>query len=182
MMLKIFLLVVAVLNWECWQFDFEVAFLNGEMKIRLVYVRQPLGFEDGTNRVYKLLKTLYGLRDAPLVWFREVTKLMKKEDFTPLSSEAYVFVSKDLKVWIILYVDDMAIAATIKKQIDEVANQLSKTFDLTTLGEVDHFLSLQIVRDRNLRTIKLTQEPYIERVLTGRDWMGLKGVATPLNP
>jgi hypothetical protein len=182
MMLKIFLLVVAVLNWECWQFDFEVAFLNGEMKIRLVYVRQPLGFEDGTNRVYKLLKTLYGLRDAPLVWFREVTKLMKKEGFTPLSSEAYVFVSKDLKVWIILYVNDMAIAATIKKQIDEVANQLSKTFDLTTLGEVDHFLSLQIVRNRNLRTIKLTQEPYIERVLTGRDWMGLKGVATPLNP
>ena len=57
-MLKIFPLVVAVLNWECWQFDFEAAFLNSEMKTRLVYVRQPPGFEDGTNRVYKLLKKI----------------------------------------------------------------------------------------------------------------------------
>ena len=118
MMLKIFLLVVTVLNWECWQFDFEAAFLNGEMKTRSVYVRQPPGFEDGTNHVYKLLKTLYGLRDVPLVWFREVTKLMKKEGFTPLSSEACVFVSKGLKVWIILYIDDMAIAATTREQIE----------------------------------------------------------------
>jgi hypothetical protein len=181
-MLKIFLLVVAVLNWECWQFDFEVAFLNGKMKTRSVYVRQLPGFEDGTNWVYKLLKTLYGLRDTPLMWFREVTKLMKKEGFTPLSSEACVFVSKDLKVWIILYVDDMAIAAATREQIEQVVSQLSKTFDLTALGEVDHFLGLQIVRDWNLKTIKLTQKSYIERVLTGRDWMRLKGAATPLDP
>lgn len=181
-MVKIFFLVVAAQNWECRQYDFEAAFLNGEMNTRAAYVRQPPGFEDGTNRVYKLLKTLYGLRDAPLAWFRQVTELMRKEGFTPLSSEACVFVSKDLKVWIILYVDDMAIAAATKEQIEHVANQLSKTFELTPLGDVDHFLGLQIVRDRNRRTISLTQEPYVERVLTGRNWTNLKGAATPLDP
>ena len=97
-MVKIFLLVVAILGWECYQYDFEAAFLNRKIKARSVYVRQPPGFGDGTNRVYKLLKTLYGLRDSPLVWFREVTELMKREGFTPLSSEACVFVSRDFKV------------------------------------------------------------------------------------
>jgi hypothetical protein len=66
-MVKLFFLVVAVKDWECYQYDFEAAFLNGEMKTRSVYVRQPPGFGDRTNRVYKLLKTLYGLRDSPLI-------------------------------------------------------------------------------------------------------------------
>jgi hypothetical protein len=66
-MVKVFFLVVAILDWECYQYDFEAAFLNGKMKARSVYVQQPPGFGDGTNRVYKLLKTFYGLRDSPLV-------------------------------------------------------------------------------------------------------------------
>jgi hypothetical protein len=181
-MVKVFFLVVAIQDWECYQYDFEAAFLNGEMKDRSVYVRQPPGFGDGTNWVYRLLKTLYGLRDSPLVWFREVSELMRKEGFTPLSSEACVFVSQDFKVWIMLYVDDMAIAAVTKEQIEQVAHQLGETFALTALGEVDHFLGLQIVRDRKLKTIQLTQQPYIERVLTGRGWLNLNGAATPLDP
>ena len=167
-MVKIFFLMVAIQDWECYQYDFEAAFLNGEMKSRSVYVRQPPGLRDGMNRVYKLLMTLYGLRDSPLVWFREVTELMKREGFSPLSSEACVFVSKDFNVWIMLYVDDMVIAATTKEQIERVANPLSDTFPLTALGEVNYFLGLQIFRDRKPRTIKITQEPYVERVLVGK--------------
>ena len=51
---KIFCLVVATQDWECMQFDFEAAFLNGELKEREVYIRQLPGFGDGTNRVCKL--------------------------------------------------------------------------------------------------------------------------------
>ena len=57
-MVKLFFLVVMLKDWECLQFDFEAAFLNGKMKTRSVYVRQPPRFGDGTKRVYKLLKTL----------------------------------------------------------------------------------------------------------------------------
>src|SRR5580692_5098757 len=101
-MVKIFFLVVALLEWECYQFDFEGAFLNGIMSNRLVYVRQPPGFGDGTKRVYRLLKTLYGLRDSPLVWSREVSKLMKEVGFRPLMSESCVFVNRDKSVWIMV--------------------------------------------------------------------------------
>jgi hypothetical protein len=109
-MVKIFFLFVAIQDLECYQYDFEAAFLNGEMKARLVYVRQPPGFGDGANRVYKLLKTPYGLRDSSLVWFCEASELMRKEGIMPLSSKSYVFVSQDFKVWIMLYVDYIAIA------------------------------------------------------------------------
>jgi len=40
--------------------DVEVAFLNGKIRSE-IYVTQPKGYEDGTDRVCRLDKTLYGL-------------------------------------------------------------------------------------------------------------------------
>ena len=57
-MVKIFFLIVAILGWECMQYDFVTAFLNGNLIDRLVFVRQPPGFGDGTKRVLRLFKTL----------------------------------------------------------------------------------------------------------------------------
>jgi hypothetical protein len=180
-MVKIFFMVVASQDWECQQYDFEAAFLNGELKERDVYIRQPPGFTDGTRRVCKLLKTLYGLRDSPLVWFREVTQLMRSLGFEPLSSDACVFVNKDKSVWIMVYVDDMAIAAATREQIEAIARQLGEAFSLDALGDIKKFVGLRIIRDRNLRTITISQLPYIQRVLEMKGWENLKGVGSPLD-
>jgi hypothetical protein len=180
-MVKLFFLFVAVKDWECLQFDFEATFLNGQMSARLVYVKQPPGFGDGTKRVCKLLKTLYGLRDSPLVWFREATALMKKAGFEPLASQACVFTGCGNSIWIILYVDDMAIAAATKEEIESIAKILDATFTLMPLGEVDSFLGLEIIRDRKLKTIKVSQGPYIRRVLEGKRWLSLNGAGSPLD-
>ena len=180
-MVKIFCLVVATQDWECMQFDFEAAFLNGELKEREVYIRQPPGFGDGTNRVCKLLKTLYGLRDAPLIWSREVVKLMYSLRFEPLSTDACVFVNRDKTVWIMVYVDDMAIAAATKDQIEAVARQLGEAFTIEPLRDIQKFVGLRIVRDRNLKTIKISQLPYIQRVLEMKGWENLKEVGSPLD-
>jgi len=46
------------------QMDVEAAFLNGKIKSE-IYVPQPRGYENGTDRVCKLDKALYGLRESP---------------------------------------------------------------------------------------------------------------------
>lgn len=46
------------------QMDVETAFLNGRV-LSEVYVKQPMGYENGTDKVYKLNKSLYGLKESP---------------------------------------------------------------------------------------------------------------------
>ena len=51
--------------------DVKSKFLNGDLKEE-VYVSQPPGFEvpHSTNKVCKLKKALYGLKEAPKAWYQ----------------------------------------------------------------------------------------------------------------
>ena len=46
----------------------ETVFLYQKINLE-VCIHQPKGYEDGTNKVYKLSKTLYGLRESPRDWY-----------------------------------------------------------------------------------------------------------------
>jgi hypothetical protein len=57
-------------NFKLYQMNVKNAFLNGPIKEE-VYIEQPPGFEDQeySNHVYKLHKTLYGLKEATSAWY-----------------------------------------------------------------------------------------------------------------
>src|SRR5436190_2101573 len=81
-----------------------------------------------------------------------------------------------------LYIDNMLIAAATKKQINYIANQLDVVFRLKALGEVRTFLGHLVVRDRSNKTIKISQGPYIKKVLNKKEWTYIKGAGSPLDP
>ena len=62
------------------QMDVETAFLNGKIESE-VYVKQPKGYEDGTNGVFKLRKALYGLKESPREWYECFDEYMIKLGF-----------------------------------------------------------------------------------------------------
>nr|GEW35117.1 putative late blight resistance protein homolog R1B-23 [Tanacetum cinerariifolium] len=65
------------------QMDVKSAFLNGPLKEK-VYVTQPDGFVDPDNpeKVYRLRKALYRLKQAPRAWYDELSKLLRSKGFT----------------------------------------------------------------------------------------------------
>lgn len=63
---RLFSTLTAILGHHTCQCDAVTAFLNAVTK-KEAYVRQPYGHEDGTERVCKLTKALYGLAKSP-VW------------------------------------------------------------------------------------------------------------------
>lgn len=80
-MVKTFLPLVAQLNWPIYQFDVKSTFLNGELELE-VYVSQPIEFiiNGNEDKVYKLKKALYKLKQAPPFWYSKIDPFFMRMD------------------------------------------------------------------------------------------------------
>jgi Reverse transcriptase (RNA-dependent DNA polymerase) len=182
---RIFLLIVAIDDLECEQVDVVSAFLNALMKNEVVFVMPPTGFRKG-KEVWRLKKALYGLRQSPLLWYREIVEVLKQLGFEPLDSELCLFRNSSLglqkPVFLLLFVDDMLIAAESTDLVARVKYALSQHFELKELGDVSLFLGLEVHRNRRERSIFLTQRQYTVNMLKELDQEHLHPVAVPLLP
>lgn len=79
-------------GWEVHHLDVKTAFLHGELK-EMVYVAQPEGFEEKEreDKVYKLNKALYGLRQAPRTWNNKLNQILCELQFEKCSKEQSVY-------------------------------------------------------------------------------------------
>lgn len=95
------------------QMDVETAFLNGKVKSE-VYVKQPEGYEDGTNRVLKLDKALYGLRESPRAWYECFDQYLTNLNFKRSINDncLYILNENNYNVYLILFVDDLLVCST----------------------------------------------------------------------
>lgn len=79
------------------QMNVETAFLNSKV-LSEIYVKQPRGYENGSSKVRKLEKALYGLRESPRVWYECFNKFLKKLGFKQSKYDycLYVLASEDI--------------------------------------------------------------------------------------
>lgn len=79
---RLLLALAAKNSWEVHHLDVKSVFLNGELSEH-VYVSQPEGFvkEGKEHLVYKLVKALYGLRQAPRAWYAKLNYCLEKLGF-----------------------------------------------------------------------------------------------------
>lgn len=129
-------------------YDVKNAFLNGELK-ETVYMRQPKGYEDNTDKVCKLQKGLYGLKQAAKGWNEALDSVLRKADFKQSKTDSclYTNMSECKLTYLIVYVDDLLVAGNDLKFISYVEKVLKKAFHITDLGEVHYCLGVQIERD-----------------------------------
>nr|GEW21158.1 retrotransposon protein, putative, Ty3-gypsy subclass [Tanacetum cinerariifolium] len=79
----IFIAYAAHKSFLIYQMDVKTAFLSGPLKEE-VYGAQPDGFVDPDHpeKVYRLRKTLYGLKQATRAWYDELSKFLTSKGFT----------------------------------------------------------------------------------------------------
>jgi hypothetical protein len=89
------------------QMDIKGAYLNGILKEK-VYMHQPEGYENKTNQVCELVKTIYGLKQSGQEWNREFNEKLKEFGFQCLCSDTCVYIKcdGDEAVIITVWVDD----------------------------------------------------------------------------
>nr|GEU97179.1 hypothetical protein [Tanacetum cinerariifolium] len=68
-------------------------------------------------------------------------------------------------IYLLLYVDDMLIACKSKTEIGSTKSLLKKKFDMKKLGEAKNILSMEIVRDRSRKILRVLQSGYVSKIL-----------------
>ncbi|CAI7796403.1 unnamed protein product [Closterium sp. NIES-54] len=107
--LRIFLTIVAVL-------DMKNVVLQSKLD-RVLYMYQAEYFDDGTGRVNKLLKSLYGLKQSPLLWYRAFNGMLLKAGRKKIQVD-------EALCWVLVYVDDLLAANSSTAMLKELKELL----------------------------------------------------------
>ena len=119
-------------------------FLHDELEEK-IYMEQLEGYiqEGQGNKVRLLKKSHYGLKHFPRQWYKQFDSFMNKAKYTLSEYDNCVyFKQNDDPTYLLLYVNDMLIAARNKTHIQKLKAQLKKKFDMKNLGEVKKILGM----------------------------------------
>jgi hypothetical protein len=177
--------IVAMRDLELEQLDVKTAFLHGELEEE-IYMDQPEGFivPGKEDLVCNLKRSLYGLKQSPRQWYKRFDSFMLSHGFKRSEFDSCVYIKfvNGSPIYLLLYVDDMLIAAKSKKDIAALKSQLSSEFEMKDLGAAKKILGMEITRDRNSGLLFLSQQNYIKKVLHRFNMHDAKSVSTPIAP
>ena len=132
------------------------------------------------GKVCKLVKSLYGLRQAPKQWHDKFNETLTSVGFVVNEADKCVYYryGGGEGVILCLYVDDILIFGTNLKLIEEVKSFLSQNFEMKDLGVADVILNIKLLRDDE-GGITLLQSHYVEKVLSRFGYSDCKPSQTP---
>ena len=164
------LAIAADFDFECWQLDYNTAFLNAKVEEE-VYVKMTPGYEefnnDGVPMVMRLLKSLYGLRQSPRCWYGTVDEHVVEIGFKSPKSDPCVYIySEGGAIYVLtLYVDDVLLLGKDRKVLERIKRKLMGRFSMTDMGDVSLVLGMEVTRDRTKGTVSITHENYVKSLL-----------------
>ncbi|GJU21802.1 putative ribonuclease H-like domain-containing protein [Tanacetum coccineum] len=150
------------MGFTVYQMDVKSAFFYGTIEEE-VYVHQPPGFIDPAhpNKVYKVIKALYGLQkalyglhQAPRAWYATLSTFLLKNRYKRGTINKTLFIKKDKHdiILVQVYVDDIIFGSTKKSWCDdfeELIKKILKKFDFVSVKTASTLIKTQkpLVKD-----------------------------------
>ncbi|GJW31326.1 putative ribonuclease H-like domain-containing protein [Tanacetum coccineum] len=179
--IRIFLAFASYMGFIVYQMDVKSAFLYGKIDEE-VYVSQPLGFVDPKcpKKVYKVVKALYGLHQAPRAWYATLSTFLLKSGYRRGTIDKTLFIKKDKNdiMLVQVYVDDIIFGSTKRSWCDEFEALMKSRFQMSSMGELTFFLGLQVKQKED--GIFISQDKYVAEILKKFDFASVKTASTPI--
>ncbi|GJT12137.1 reverse transcriptase domain-containing protein [Tanacetum coccineum] len=150
--IRLFLAFASYMGFIVYQIDIKSAFLYGTIEEEM-YVHQPIGSVDPThpNKVYKVIKALYGLHQALRAWYKTLSSFLMENGFRRGTIDKTLFIKK--------------------KKSDIILVQVS-------MGELTFFLGLQVKQQPD--GIFISQDKYVCVILKKFDFCSIRTATTPI--
>src|SRR3954469_16452290 len=170
-------------NITLYQMDVKSAFLNGYIDEE-VYAHQPPGFEDSKspNHVFKLKKSLYGLKQASRAWYERLSFFLLNNGYTRGQVDTTLFCKISKKDILIcqIYVDDIIFGTSNGSLGKEFAKSMHAEFEMSIMGELKYFLGIQINQTSDGTYVHQTQ--YVKELLMKFNLSESNEAKTPMHP
>nr|GEU50181.1 ribonuclease H-like domain-containing protein [Tanacetum cinerariifolium] len=124
-----------------------------------VYVCQPPGFKepDYPDKVYKVVKALYGLHQAPRAWYETLANYLLENGFQRGKIDQTLFTKR-------------------QKAFEKL---MKDKFQMSSMGELTFFLGLQVKQKQN--GIFISQDKYVAEILRKIGLTDGKSASTPID-
>nr|GEZ36889.1 retrovirus-related Pol polyprotein from transposon TNT 1-94 [Tanacetum cinerariifolium] len=174
--IRIFLAFVSYMGFIVYQMDVKSTLFYAKNDEE-VYVSQPLGFIDTKfpKKVYKVVKALYGLHQAPRAWYATLSTFLVQSGYRRGLIDKTLFINKDKKdiILVQVYVDHIIFGSTKNSWCDEFDVLIKSRFQMNSMGELAFFLGLQVTpKTSHLHVVKrifryLKGQPKLRKSTTG---------------
>ena len=176
----ILLSIACTMNFKLYQMYMKCAFLNGYLNEEM-FVEQPKGFQDPyfLDHVLRLKKALYGLKQASKAWYDRLIHYLLDGGFKRGYADQTLFVKDDENYLLVVqvYVDDIVFGATTDARAIEFSKEMKKEFEMSMMGELTFFLSLQVKQKEE--GIFISQEKYARNLVKKFGLDSKKHASTP---
>ena len=157
--IRLILAIAAIEDLYLCSVDISQAFVQSDIDT-LIYVRQADGFQvNGPKWVWRLNKSLYGLKQSPRLFGKKLADVMRKMGCTQLHSDpcVHIWERDGIKIFVPVFVDDITLASRSQEAQDAFVAELATHFKLHDLGPTSLLLGIDITRDRPNQKLYLSQ-------------------------
>ncbi|UYV62631.1 hypothetical protein LAZ67_2001358 [Cordylochernes scorpioides] len=180
--IRMFLALAVEYNLILHQMDVQSAYLNGEIKEE-IYMTQPENFVSRKypERVCRLKKAIYGLKQAGIVWHERLDNELKYLGLKQIQSDNCVYIKHHEGILLVaIFVDDLIIAAEREDTLKSFKESMKRIFKIKDLGGINCCLGIRIQMKED-GSISIDQERYIEELLAKYRMKEAKPISTPMD-
>jgi hypothetical protein len=184
--LRLILHLAAVNGWEVQQVDVKTAYLYGLLPAdKVVYMEQPVGFAEPGKEdwVWELQRGLYGMKQSGRIWNKTMNKALLSWGFKRLAADPCVYYrhTKSGTIVTAIHVDDFLIAGSSPETCASFKSQLKTLWSISDLGDATFCVGIAISRDRDARTISISQTALIDRIVSTFGQSDMHPISTPMD-
>ena len=168
--IRVLLILILTNAWKTRVIDYTNAFPQANIDTD-IFVETPalFGCRSGEDKVLKLKKSLYGLKQSPRTFYQHLSKGLQTRGWTVSNIDPCLFMKRDMIC--VIYVDDTIFAGPNQRMIDEEITLLGmkqkheeNPLEFRDEGELSAFLGIKI-EQRNKNEFYVSQPGLIAKVL-----------------